>query len=481
MTGMPLYVDLDGTLVKTDIAQELLVGAVRVPSALPAILRAGFESGASGIKRAIWSEERFHPELLPYDQEVLAHLRKARAEGRRVVLATAADRQVAEAVAAYLGLFDAILASDPGQNLKGAAKLAAIQADCGGGPFEYLGDSAADIPIWQAAARAGFVAPTGAARAYAARSASGATLVTDAAPPIWRGLWKAMRPHQWAKNVLIFLPLFFAHEYTDAAVVANVMIGFVAMSLMASAVYIINDLLDIPADRRHRVKRNRPFAAGLVRPVHGVSAALAFVMLALALAFGVVGFGFGVILSVYFATTTAYSFVLKQYSTIDVIVLSLLYTVRIVAGAAACGIALSPWLLTFSLFFFVSLAYMKRFIELDSVAEDAKLPNRNYQGAEVASVQIFGIANAAAALLTLAQYLNTPIARETYGARDILWLAVPLMMFWMYRTWMWAVRGKVGDDPVVFALTDRISQVTLVAVLTVFLAARYFDFEGFIR
>ncbi|TNF23258.1 MAG: UbiA family prenyltransferase [Rhodobacteraceae bacterium] len=477
---MPLYVDLDGTLVRTDIAQELLIGALRVPSALPGILRAGMEHGASGIKSAIWAEDRFHPELLPYEQEVLAHLRKARGEGRRVVLATAADRQVAEAVAGYLGLFDDILASEPGQNLKGAAKLAAIRADCGDGPFEYLGDSPADIPIWQAAARPGFVAPTGAARAFAAR-AEEAALVTAPPPPVWRGLWKAMRVHQWAKNVLIFLPLFFAHEYTDALAVARVLAGFVAMSLMASAVYIVNDLFDLPADRRHRSKRHRPFAAGLVRPLQGVLAALGFMLLALALGFGAVGAGFGLILLIYLGTTTAYSLALKRYSTVDVIVLSLLYTVRIVAGAAAAGVTLSPWLLTFSLFFFVSLAYMKRFIELDGVAGDVMLPNRNYQGAEVASVQIFGIANAAAALLTLAQYLNTPTARETYGARDILWLAVPMMMFWMYRTWMWAVRGKVGDDPVAFALSDRISQVTLVAVLAVFLAARYFVFEGFIR
>ncbi|WP_417523226.1 UbiA family prenyltransferase [Marinovum sp.] len=478
--SLPLYVDLDGTLVRTDVAQELLIAALVRPRNWAPVLAAWKAHGASGIKRAVWDRDGFHPALLPYDETVLDYLRDARAQGRRIVLATAADRQVAEAIAVHLGLFDAVLASDPGHNLKGAAKLAAIEADSHG-PFEYLGDSAADIPVWRAAHRAGFIRPDSAAQAEMQATGDRVSLVTDPAPPAWRGLWKAMRPHQWAKNTLVFLPLFFAHLYTEAGALALAALAFLAMSLMASGVYLVNDLIDIPADRRHRSKRFRPFAAGLVRPVHGVIAAGTLMVSALLLGFGAVGLPFGVVLLIYFVLTTAYSFALKQYSTVDVIVLSLLYTVRILAGAAACSVMLSPWLLTFSLFFFVSLAYMKRYIELDSVEDDDKLPHRNYWGAELASMQIFGIANAAVSLLTLAQYINSPTAKETYGADDILWLAVPMLMFWIYRTWMWAIRGKVGDDPVVFALTDRISQITLLAVVTMFVAARYLDFVGFIQ
>ncbi|WP_323765418.1 UbiA family prenyltransferase [Marinovum sp.] len=477
---LPLYVDLDGTLVQTDVAQEQLVAALARPRNWPPVLRAWRAHGASGIKHAVWDGDGFHPALLPYDAEVLDYLRAARAQGRRIVLATAADRQAAEAVAAHLGLFDAVLASEPGHNLKGAAKLAAIRQDCPG-PFEYLGDSAADIPVWRAAHRVGFVRPDTRARTEMQAAGARLTLSTDPAAPAWRGLLRAMRPHQWAKNALVFLPLFFAHIYTDMRMLLMAALAFAAMSLMASAVYLINDLLDIPADRRHHSKRLRPFAAGVVRPVQGVAAALALMMAAVGLGFGALGLPFGLVLLLYFAMTTVYSFALKRFSTIDVIVLSLLYTVRIVAGAAACDILLSPWLLTFSLFFFVSLAYMKRFIELDAVTEDAKLPHRNYWGAELASVQAFGIANAAVSLLTLAQYINSPTALETYGARDILWLTVPLLMFWIYRTWMWAIRGKVGDDPVIFALKDRISQLTLLAVLVVLVAARHFEFIGFIR
>lgn len=478
--ALPLYVDLDGTLVHTDVAQELLVAALARPRNWAPVLRAWRHHGASGIKRAIWAPDGFHPALLPYDETVLDYLRQARAQGRRIVLATAADRELAETIAVHLGLFDAVLASEPGANLKGTAKLDAIRADSGGA-FEYLGDSAADIPIWRAAQRAGVIRPDAAARAERDTLGGRLSLVTDPPPPAWRGLLRAMRPHQWAKNALVFLPLLFAHLYTDMGALLMATLGFVAMSLMASGVYLINDLLDIPADRRHRSKRHRPFAAGVLRPVQGVAAAALLLLAALGLGFGAVGLPFGLVLLLYFAMTTVYSLALKRFSTIDVIILSLLYTVRIVAGAAACDVLLSPWLLTFSLFFFVSLAYMKRFIELEAVTEDAKLPHRNYWGAELASVQIFGIANAAVSLLTLAQYINSPTARETYGARDILWLTVPLMMFWIYRSWMWAIRGKVGDDPVVFALKDRISQVTLLAVLLVLVAARQFEFTGFIR
>jgi len=480
----PLYVDLDGTLIRTDAAQELLIEALKAPARWPGMLGAARQDGRSGIKHALWDEARFRPELLPYNADVLAHLQTAREQGRRVVLATAADRRVAEAVAAHLALFDGILASDPGNNLKGGAKLEAIRADAGDAPFEYLGDSRADIPIWEAAGWSGFVAPSGAVEEARRRSGDRVTLVSEGNRgngALARGLWKAMRPHQWSKNVLVFVPLLLSHQYGDAGMLLAALTAFVCVSILASSVYLANDLVDIEADRRHRTKRNRPFASGAVRPVQGVAAALGLAALALLLAFATLPPKFGAILLVYLAMTTAYSFVLKRFSTIDTIILGMLYTLRIVAGAAACGIAVSSWLLTFSLFFFVSLAYLKRAIELERVEEATKLPSRNYWGAELATVRAFGIANAAAAMLTLAQYMSSATASQTYGAADLLWLVLPLIMFWIYRTWMWACRGKIGDDPVIFAVTDRISQLTLATTVLLVIAARYLTMEPLIQ
>lgn len=477
----PLYVDLDGTLIRTDAAQELLIESLKVPSRWPGIVRAGRQDGRSGIKHALWDETRFRPELLPYNDDVLAYMRQARDQGRRVMLATAADRRAAEAVAAHLGLFDGVLASEPGRNLKGGAKLAAIEADAGGAAFEYLGDNRADIPIWNRAGWAGFVAPSGAVEEARHRSGTRATLVSHSERSLPRGLWKAMRPHQWSKNVLVFVPLLLSHQYGHPGALLAAAMAFVCVSILASSVYLANDLVDIEADRRHRSKRNRPFASGAVLPVEGAGAALGLAALALLLAFLTLPAKFGAILLVYLAMTTAYSFVLKRFSTIDTIVLGMLYTLRIVAGAAACGIAVSSWLLTFSLFFFVSLAYLKRAIELDRVEETTKLPSRNYWGAELATVRAFGIANAAAAMLTLAQYMSSATASQTYGAADLLWLVLPLMMFWIYRTWMWACRGKIGDDPVIFAVTDRISQLTFAATILLVIAARYLTMEPLIQ
>lgn len=475
--AMPLYVDLDGTLTPTDIAQEQLIAALGSWPGLRAVLKPGLRRDIAGVKQAAQSASAAQAELLPYNAAVIDYLRAARQQGRRVVLATAADRAVADSVAAHLGLFDAVLASGPGRNLKGAAKLEAIRADAGGAPFEYIGDSGADLPIWAAAAVRSTVNPRGRARRIAAAQEGPPGLRVADRAPAWKGLWRAARPHQWAKNVLVFVPILFAHAYGAGAVLGLGLLAFAAMSLVASGTYMLNDLLDLASDRRHPSKRHRPFAAGAVAPLTGVLCGLGLIAGGFALAFAALGAAFGLTLAVYLALSLVYSLHLKGYSTIDVIALGLMFTLRIVAGGVATGIAISPWLLTFSLFFFTSLAYMKRFIELARVAEDAKLPSRNYWGTEATMVMIFGISTAAMSLLTLAQYLMLPKVQLMYPGAPLLWLVLPLMMFWTYRNWTWASRGKVDDDPVIFALRDRISRRTMALVVAVVLAARYLPLE----
>lgn len=476
LSDVPLFVDLDGTLVRTDVAEEMLARGMRSPRAMARALAALRGSGLGGLKRALSKEVGFRADLLPYDPDVLAYIRAARQAGRLVVLATAADHEVAEEVAAYTGLFDQILASNPGRNLKGKAKLAAIQALSGDGPFEYLGDSNADLPIWQAAAYRGFARVPAAARAMA--TGDQVTLRPGPVPSVWRALRKAMRPHQWAKNVLVLAPLLFTHLYGDPLSVLHAVLAFGIFSICASSVYLVNDVLDIEADRAHETKRNRPFAAGHLRPRTGVVASFVLLGTALGLGFGVLGTAFGLALLTYVVLTTAYSFWLKIYSTVDVVALALLYTLRIVAGAVALGTFPSPWLLTFSMFFFLSLAYLKRYIELSKVKDTRGLPSRNYWATDLTVVQIFGISNGALSLLTLAEYVSSLDVIERYTTPGILWLIIPVMMFWTYRTWMWANRGKIGDDPVVFAIKDRISRITGLIVLVIFIAARYLNLEG---
>ncbi|WP_435671776.1 UbiA family prenyltransferase [Marivita sp.] len=472
--ALDLFVDLDGTLIAGDIAEESLAHVARDQKALLAAIRAYFSGGLAGIKRALAISAAPDVTTLPYRAEVLDYIRTARTEGRRVILATAADITVARAVADHLGLFDDVIGTEPGRNLKGEAKLKAIEA-IAQGPFEYLGDSTADIPIWKAAQKSGFVAPSGGARRHMASEPGSVSLHVEKDVSTLGALMKAMRPHQWAKNVLVFVPVLFAHEYVYLEVMLAGLMAFVCFSLCASGVYLINDMADIQADRKHATKHKRPFAAGQLSIRLGIVAASALLGGAILISFLFVNVLFGLVLTGYAILTTAYTFCLKRFSTIDVVALSLLYTVRILAGSAATLLMPSPWLLSYSLFFFLSLAYMKRYIELDGLnptKEDERLPSRNYYASELQLVMTFGIANGALSILTLAQYVNSTSVNVAYATPYMLWLIVPIMMFWTYRSWTWASRGKIGDDPVVFALKDQISRICVVTILLIIITAR---------
>jgi 4-hydroxybenzoate polyprenyltransferase/phosphoserine phosphatase len=471
---LDLFVDLDGTLIAGDIAQESLAQATRDPQVFRDAVLGYFSGGLSGLKRSLAENAAPDVATLPYREEVLEYLRVARNSGRRIVLATATDITIARRVAAHLGLFDDVIGTVPGRNLKGKAKLEAIR-EMAQGPFEYLGDSNADIPIWRVAEKSGFVSPSPAARREMERSADSVTFQLDKKMTTAAALIKAMRLHQWAKNVLVFVPILFAHEYMHFDALVAGILAFVCFSLCASGVYLINDIADIQADRKHATKYKRPFAAGHLSIRQGLVAAAVLLGGAILASFLLVNILFGLVLTGYAILTTAYTFWLKRFSTVDVVALSLLYTVRILAGSAATYLAPSPWLLSYSLFFFLSLAYMKRFIELDGMQakrDNEKLPSRNYYASEVQLVMTFGIANGALSILTLAQYVHSTSVEIAYETPFMLWLIVPIMMFWTYRSWTWASRGKIGDDPVVFALKDRISRICVAIVLLVIITAR---------
>lgn len=477
---LDLFVDLDGTLIAGDIAEESLARASCVPGALRDAVRAYSAQGLSGLKRSLAETAPPDVETLSYRLEVLEYISTAKAEGRRVFLATAADERIAHEVAEHLGVFDGVIASEPGRNLKGEEKLRAIH-DIAEGEFEYLGDSSADVPIWDAAAKSGYVAVSSAAHRHMVQNPASVSLHVAREMTPAKALLKAMRPHQWAKNALVFVPILFAHQYTDPTIVLAGVMAFICFSLCASGVYLLNDIIDIQADRQHATKRNRPFAAGHLSIRRGLLAAGALLVGSIVASFMFVNALFGFVLVGYAMLTSAYTFWLKSYSTVDVIVLSLLYTVRILAGSAATYLAPSPWLLSYSLFFFLSLAYMKRYIELDRMNADEvdeKLPSRNYYASEVQLVMSFGIANGALSVLTLTQYVNTKAIADHYPAPVLLWLIVPVMMYWTYRSWTWASRGKVGDDPVLFAIKDQISRLCVAIVLLIMGAARLFEFPG---
>ncbi|MBR9651593.1 UbiA family prenyltransferase [Thalassobius aquimarinus] len=329
--AIPLFVDMDGTLLRTDVAQELLLRSFKSPAALCAVLSGGVSHGVSGVKRALSEKTGFRADLLPYDADVLDYVKKARRDGRRVVLATAADSKVARAVADHTGVFDDVVATEPGRNMKGAAKLAAIRDAAGPEGFEYLGDSRADLPIWRAARLRGFAAIPARARDMAGE----ATLLPRRRAPFWSALLRAMRPGHWALNLFVFLPILFANLYADPAGLLRTFGAFVAFSLCASAICLIGAMLDVEADRADAVRRKGPFAAGDLTPKAGGAAALLLMLAGLGTGFGVAGWVLGLVLSAYLTAALAHALWLKSSPVIGALVLVLLFALRIVAGAVA--------------------------------------------------------------------------------------------------------------------------------------------------
>ncbi|TPG52369.1 UbiA family prenyltransferase [Roseomonas nepalensis] len=466
---LPLCVDLDGTLTPSDTLLEGLLATLGRPSTLgvlPALLR----RGRAGLKRFVAEAAPLEASLLPYSEPLLRYLRAQRVNGRRVVLVTAADRDVARRVADHLGLFDEVIASDGRENLRGAAKAAALVRRFGHGGFAYAGNDATDLLVWRAAGAAILVnAPP-----RVAAAARGLCPVEAEFPPssdTARGLLRAVRPHQWSKNLLVFVPVFTAHLEGLAEAWLFAFLAFLAFSATASAIYLINDLTDLAADRRHPRKRLRPFASGRVPPRLGILAAGALLLAGLA-----TGGLSGTLptLLLYAVLSTAYSLRLKELPLVDVFTLAGLYTLRLLAGAEALGQPLSLWLMGFSAFFFLSLALVKRSEELRAAAEhgNAWLNRRGYRPADAGILQTFGVAAAFAATLVLALFVQSETTAQRYASPGLLWAVVPLVVFWLCRIWLSAARGYMHDDPIVYAARDRVSWVVATLVFLILVAAK---------
>lgn len=455
---MPLVVDLDGTVVRTDTLHEsmLQVIAAHPLRALRSLLE--LRHGRARFKAAMSQASAGALPTLPLSNDFLTWLLKQRSEGRSIVLATASDAAVAQAIAADLQIFDEVLASDGATNLKGSAKATALVARFGPAGFDYAGNGRADIPVF-AAANAAIVVNGSPALVQRARAVARVEQVFER-PRRGIGTWvRLFRLHQWAKNVLVFVPLLAAHSF-DFATIWAAFAAFLAMSLTASAVYVINDLMDLGSDRQHERKRHRPLASGVV-PL-AIGAATVPLLLTSGWALGLaVGGTFPLWLAGYLTVTTAYTFGLKRVVLIDCLTLAGLYTLRIIAGGAATAVPVSFWMLAFSVFIFLSLAFIKRYAELQ-LHQDAgvdRAHGRGYETRDLPLVQAFGIAAGFAAVLVLALYLDSPAVMAVYALPAAVWGTVPVLLYWI--TWMWlqAHRGQMHDDPVVFAVRQRTSLV----------------------
>lgn len=454
--GHALCVDLDGTLLATDILYEsLLVLLARHPLSL-FLLPFWLLQGKAALKRQIAARVTLAPEHLPYDPQVLELLRTT--EQRPRVLCTASDALLVAPIAAHLGLFEQVIASDGQRNLAGPHKAQALVQAFGERGFDYVGNGTVDLAVWQHAAGAWVVNND----ARLARAAAARTTVHAHWPAAPRAAaWlKALRLHQWLKNLLVLVPLLTAHRFLEPLAVGQALLAFTAFSLCASGVYLLNDLLDLGADRQHPRKRHRPFAAGRLPLLHGLLVAPLLTLCGLLVALACSPAFAGVLL-VYYAATLAYSLRLKRVVMLDVVLLADLYTVRIIGGTVAIGAELSFWLLAFSMFIFLSLALLKRYTELHAVLARGRktASGRGYGVDDLPLLQSLGAAAGYIAVMVMALYINSPESIALYSNPKLLWFICPVLLYWVSRAWVIAHRGDMHDDPIVFAATDRASQV----------------------
>ncbi|WP_101048631.1 UbiA family prenyltransferase [Macromonas nakdongensis] len=461
---VPLYVDLDGTLVRTDTLHESVLLLLRASPLYLLRMLWWLLGGKAAFKRKVAEHACPAPEQLPYTPAFLDWLRAQQAQGRPLVLATAADARIAQAVAGHLGGFADVLASNTGAerlNLSRQHKRAAIEQHArahGHSAYAYAGNSADDLPVWDGAAEAVAVnAPAGVLARLRRRHPQAQVFAAE--PTTLRQWLKAIRLSQWAKNGLLFVPVLAAHRW-DAAAWWPVALAFLAFGLCASATYLINDLLDLPNDRRHAHKRHRPLAAGRI----GIAAAVGLMGLMFPLAYALawaVSPAFLAALLFYTAVTLAYSFRWKRVALLDVLLLSGLYTLRLVAGALAAGVELSNWLLAISLFLFLGLALVKRCAELEEVLLDSAVERargRGYHQDDLPGLRAMGVASGFLTVMVLALYIDSQNGRELYAQPGWLWGAVPLLLWWIMRIWLKTGRRELhGEDPLQFALHDRFS------------------------
>ncbi|MFN3302740.1 MAG: UbiA family prenyltransferase [Roseateles sp.] len=456
LTLPPLVVDLDGTLIQTDLLHETTLLLAKQSPLVLGLLPLWLARGKAQMKQRI--VDRVTPDYatLPYAPELLDWLRAERAAGRRLVLCTASDQRLAQGVADHLGLFHEVMGSDGQTNLSGESKAARLVKHFGERGFDYAGNSSDDLPVWRRAREAVVVSAsrsvTSAARAQAkvAREFS--------APAASLRTWlKALRLHQWLKNILVFLPLLGAFRF-DADLLASALLAFLAYGLCASSVYVVNDLMDLESDRAHPRKRLRPFASGAIGVPQALLATVLLLLGSVLISLQLPP-AFGLTLSIYYALTLAYTFFLKRKVLVDCVTLGLLYTLRIVAGVAATGLPHSFWFLAFPLFLFLSLAFLKRYSELQAMLAlgRAGAAGRGYLATDAPLVMAMGVASGFCAVLLLALYLNSDVVLQRYAHPECLWLTLPVVLYWISRMWMQAQRGNLSDDPVVFAIKDRYS------------------------
>lgn len=467
---VPLCVDLDGTLLESDTLFEAALALIRTKPLLIFSLFFWALRGKTYLKARTAAESPLDVTLLPVREDFLLFLHEQYKRGRPLILATATHHHFADRIAARFGIFAHVVATNETRNLRGKAKSEVLCELFGRGGFDYAANDFTDIPVWQHASEAILVNASAGLNQSLTRRRISVSRVFRKRQGAWKSFLRAIRVHQWAKNVLVFAPLLLSHNIANIQKLSSGIIAFVSFSLCASGVYLLNDLLDLESDRRHPKKRLRPLASGRLSIPVAVSAVPVLTGVAFALGYFLLGGPFALSLAAYWAATVLYSFWLKRVLLVDVIALAALYTVRIIAGGVATHTTVSPWTFLFSAALFLSLALMKRYSELLSLSNNATVAHgRAYQATDAVILACAGLASGYASVVVMALYINSPEVTVLYSHPLWLWPICLLQSYFVSRFWLLAHRGAIHDDPVIAALKDRVTYI-IAAVSLVFVA-----------
>lgn len=459
MDSRPLIVDLDGTLLKSDLLLESGLAYIRAKPSCVLLPIGWLFSGKAYLKEQLAQQTPLDVSSLPFDPEVIAFIKQEKAKGRQIILATASHKIYALQIAEYLQLFDHVMATEGKVNLSAHAKAELLLKEFGKAGFDYMGNSHDDIPVWKEARHAHLVNPEPGVEKKMRKHGNTESVIKNQKSSL--AIWiRATRLHQWVKNLLIFVPLLASHQITNPTLLFHGLLAFLFFGFCASSVYLLNDLLDLSHDRHHASKRFRPLASGTLSIKSALIAAPLLLLISFLGSFYFLPWPFTVTLTVYFLLTLGYSFVFKSTMAIDVIILALLYTLRIIAGAFAFALLPTFWMLAFSMFIFLSLALVKRYAELRearSQGHTEKTRGRGYYPDDLEMISSMGAASGYLAVLVLALYIQDQSTVVMYQHPSIIWLACPLLLYWIMRIWLITHRGQMHDDPIIFAIKDRVS------------------------
>lgn len=468
--SIPVVVDLDGTLTPIDTLHEAIIRFLFLRHFIAFVrMFIWLLRGKAFFKSQMALTVSLDLSLLPWNEDVIEYIRAQKKIGRQIYLCTASNQLIANEVLRYFDVFDDAYGSDSKTNLSGVNKRDFLDRKFGKGHYEYVGNSTSDLPIWKNASLA--VVKSNNKRLLSKVKDLDIRMRTLTTKVDFTEITvKQLRLHHWSKNILVLVPLFAAHEYSDVDKILPTIAAFLCFGLVASGTYILNDVVDIDADRRHSEKKFRPIAAGTLPIISGLTASFILLVGALSISFSISA-NFAYVVLGYLFYTTLYSLRLKLIIILDIISLSLLFTLRIIAGTEAGSFAISPWLLIFSFFIFLSLAAMKRYIELKNSNVPTEHNRRGYHVDDKLPLMFIGFASAYTSVAIFCLYLLSDVAQKHYSGTFPVLLSVPVLVYWLNHMWMNAIKLQLHHDPIIAALKDKTSLVTAFVFVAIFIAS----------